>query len=102
MNIKRNDLVKQMGEKFGYSKKDATQLIDDFCDIVVDNLRNGNSVSIHNFGCFDVLERKEHALIDLNGERKVVPAHWVPRFYPGKQMRLVVKMWEDDTKRGLI
>ncbi len=102
MNVKRQDLIQQLGERYGYTKKDAVQLIDDFCEIVIENLRNGNSVSIHNFGCFDVLERKEHSLVDLQGERKIVPAHWVPRFYPGNRMRLVVKMWEDDRDRGLI
>ncbi len=102
MNVKRQDLIQQLGERYGYTKKDAVQLIDDFCEIVIENLRNGNSVSIHNFGCFDVLERKEHSLVDLQGERKIVPAHWVPRFYPGNRMRLVVKMWEDDRNRGLI
>ncbi len=100
--MKRQDLIQQLGERYGYTKKDAVQLIDDFCEIVIENLRNGNSVSIHNFGCFDVLERKEHSLVDLQGERKIVPAHWVPRFYPGNRMRLVVKMWEDDRNRGLI
>ena len=102
MNVKRQDLIQQLGERYGYTKKDAVQLIDDFCEIVIENLRSGNSVSIHNFGCFDVLERKEHSLVDLQGERKIVPAHWVPRFYPGNRMRLVVKMWEDDRNRGLI
>ena len=102
MNVKRQDLIQQLGERYGYTKKDAVRLIDDFCEIVIENLRNGNSVSIHNFGCFDVLERKEHSLVDLQGERKIVPAHWVPRFYPGNRMRLVVKMWEDDRNRGLI
>ena len=100
--MKRQDLIQQLGERYGYTKKDAVQLIDDFCEIVIENLRNGNSVSIHTFGCFDVLERKEHSLVDLQGERKIVPAHWVPRFYPGNRMRLVVKMWEDDRNRGLI
>lgn len=36
------------------------------------------------------------------GEKVDVPAHWIPRFYPGNGMRRVVKLWEDNTKRGLI
>lgn len=102
MDIKRNDLIEQLVEKHGYTKKAATSIVDDFVDVVLDNLSEGNTVSIRNFGCFDILERKARSCPNpQTGERVDIPAHWVPRFYPGNRMRLVVKMWEDNNKRGL-
>lgn len=103
MNIKRNDLIEQLVEKHGYTKKAATSIVDDFVDVVLDNLSEGNTVSIRNFGCFDILERKARSCPNpQTGEKVEIPAHWVPRFYPGNRMRLVVKMWEDNNKRGLM
>ena len=81
MDIKRVDLIQQLVDKHGYTKKAATSIVDDFTDIILYNLGNGDTVSIHNFD---------------------VPAHWIPRFYPGNKMRLAVKLWEDSTKRGLM
>lgn len=103
MDIKRNDLIVQLVEKHGYTKKAATSIVDDFVDIVLENLSEGNTVSIRNFGCFDILERKARSCPNpQTGEKVDIPAHWVPRFYPGNRMRLVVKMWEDNNKRGLM
>lgn len=103
MDIKRNDLIQQLVDKYGYTKKAATSIVDDFTSIILYNLGEGNTVSIRNFGCFDILERKERSCPNpQTGEKVIVPAHWVPRFYPGNQMRRVVKVWEDNTKRGLV
>lgn len=103
MDIKRNDLIEQLVEKHGYTKKAATSIVDDFVDVVLENLSEGNTVSIRNFGCFDILERKARSCPNpQTGETVEIPAHWIPRFYPGNKMRLVVKMWEDNNKRGLM
>lgn len=102
MDIKRVDLIQQLVDKRGYTKKAATSIVDDFTDIILYNLGNGDTVSIHNFGCFDILERKARSCPNpQTGEKVDVPAHWIPRFYPGNKMRLAVKLWEDSTKRGL-
>lgn len=102
MDIKRVDLIQQLVDKQGYTKKAATSIVDDFTDIILYNLGNGDTVSIHNFGCFDILERKARSCPNpQTGEKVDVPAHWIPRFYPGNKMRLAVKLWEDSTKRGL-
>lgn len=96
------DLIQQLVDKHGYTKKAATSVIDDFTDIVLDNLRDGNAVSIYGFGCFDILERKARTFPSVQtGETMTAPTHWIPRFYPWTKMKTVVKLWEDDTKRGL-
>lgn len=103
MDIKRNDLIEQLVAKHHYTKKAATSLVDDFVDIILDNLENGNTVSIRNFGCFDILERQTRSCPNpQTGEKVIIPAHWIPRFYPGNRMRVAVKKWEDNSKRGLI
>ena len=102
MNIKRADLIQQLMDKHHYTKKGATELIDDFTEIILENLRQGNSVSIRNFGCFDILERAARRCPDPQTREMIdVPAHWIPRFYPSDKMRIKVKEWEDSSKRGI-
>lgn len=103
MDVKRNNLIQQLVDKHGYTKKSAASVVNDFVDIILENLGEGNTVSIRGFGCFDILERKARSCPNpQTGENVEIPAHWVPRFYPGNKMRLVVKMWEDNEKRGLV
>ena len=58
MDIKRVDLIQQLVDRHGYTKKAATSIVDDFTNLILENLEEGNTISIHNFGCFDILERK--------------------------------------------
>lgn len=103
MNVNRQELIKQLVEKHSYTKKAATSIVEDFTDIIIDNLAAGNTVSIQNFGCFDMIERAARQCPNpQTGEMIDIPAHWVPRFFPGKKMKTAVKMWAADEKRGMI
>ncbi len=95
-------MIRQLVGK-GYTKKAATSVVDEFTNLVLENLGDGNSVSIKGFGCFDLLKRKARRCPNpQTGEMVDVPAHWIPRFYPGRQMKSVVAVWEDSQDRGLI
>lgn len=98
--INRSDLVQQLADKYGYTKKSALTLVDDFTQIILDNIREGNEISIFGFGCFTAIERKERSCPNpRTGEKCVIPAHYIPKFYPYKNMRLAVKIAEDKMKR---
>lgn len=84
-----------------YTKKQATELVDDFCKAVATNLEHGDPVSIYGFGCFDIVERAERTCTTPQGDKMAVPAHWSPKFYPGNTLRRAVKKWADNSKRGL-
>jgi len=95
LDINRKQLARQMAAERGWTISAALQAVDDVTNTILDNLAAGNTVSIYGFGCFDVLARKEHVVPDrLTGEMKPVPAHWIPRFYPGERMRRIVKKLE--------
>ena len=102
MKVKRADLIQQLADNYSYSKKDATKVVDDFTDIIIRNLEEGNIILLRNFGCFDILKREERSCPNpISGEKVVIPAHHIPRFYPSNRMRIAVKKWEDNVKRGL-
>lgn len=95
MDIKRSDLINQLVERNNYTKKAAKYVVDDFVDIILYNMEQGNSVSISGFGCFDLLKRAARSCPDpVTGETCHIPAHWIPRFYPYTGIRRAVKLWE--------
>ena len=102
MNVSRTELISQLVEYQHYTKKAATQLVDDFAAIILDNLRAGNAVSIPNFGTFDiVLRAKRSTKHPVTGEPVNIPEHWCPKFFPSQNMRAQVKLFEDSQKRGI-
>ena len=97
------DLILQLVENYGYTKKAATSIMKDFTQVVLDNLRNGCSVSVQRLGRFDLQERAAHrGRHPVSGEEFEVPAHLVMHFIPYKEIKAMVKMYEDDKNRGLI
>lgn len=103
MNITKVEFIQQLIDKHRYTKKSATALVEDFWDVLIDNLEHGNTVSFRGFGCFDMVERAERSCLNpQTGDKCVIPPHWVPRFYPGNAMKRAVKKWSDSEKRGLI
>lgn len=101
MVVHKNDFIQQLVERKRYTKKSATALVEDFWDLLLENLREGNAVDFYGIGCFDIIERAARSCPNpQTGERCQIPAHWVPRFYPGASMRRTVKLWEDSEKRG--
>ena len=61
MKIKRADLIQQLADEYGYTKKKAANIVDDFTSLIINNLEQGNSVLVRNLGCFDLLVRKERS-----------------------------------------
>jgi len=103
MEINRSELITQMVKTYGYTKKSATESVDDTLNMILENLRNGNSVSIYGFGQFDLVQRAAHRCVNpYNGEDMVVPEHSAVRFTPGQRMKTAVKLYDDDVERGLM
>ena len=99
MDINRKSLARQLADEYGYKVKDAIKFIDDLTELILNNMKEGNSVSIYGFGCFDLLHRKSHVYPDrLSGTMKDVPEHYIPRFYPGVWMYNAVKEWQNSNE----
>ena len=95
MDVNRSVLIRQLAESGGYTVKAAKKFVDDFTNIIMDNLAVGNSVTIYGFGCFDLYERGAHVCPDRRSGGMIdIPPHYIPRFYPGARMREAVREWE--------
>lgn len=84
----KSDLVDQVAERTGMTKKDSTRAVEALFDTIREELQNGGKVQLVGFGSFEVKQRE--ARIGRNPktmEEIRIPARRVPVFRPGKELR---------------
>lgn len=89
--MKKKDFVDALAEK-GYTKKDATQVVTDVFETVIEQLAAGNEVFIYGFGTFAVKTTPAHEITAVkNGERILLPEYKTPRFVAGGPLKRAVR-----------
>ena len=68
LNLTKKDLINAVYMQIGYSKKISETLIDDFFEIILDNLITNKKVKIAKFGSF--ILKKKSARIGRNPKTK--------------------------------
>ncbi|RMH72870.1 MAG: integration host factor subunit beta [Gemmatimonadetes bacterium] len=85
------ELVDQVSEETGFTKKDSADIVNAFLDIVIDTLSKGQGIEIRGFGSFKVKKRDQRvARNPRTGESVIVPAKSVPVFKPSKDLKSMV------------
>jgi nucleoid DNA-binding protein len=85
-------LVHAIVDKTELSKKDVEAMLEAMIDIVTDELRKGNKVTLTGFGTFRVSQRAERQGINPQTKAKItIPAMTVPKFTAGKSLKEAVK-----------
>lgn len=89
MAISKSELVAQIAEKAGLTKKAAGDALAAFIDTVTDALAAGGQVTITGFGTFRVSHRKARVGVNpQNPSQKIqIKASNVPTFKAGKQLK---------------
>ena len=88
MNITRKKLYNRIHQNLGFSKNLASQIIDDFFELLVDELIKKKEVKISSFGTFKVIDKKER--IGRNPKTKVVAkicARKIVKFKPSLKIK---------------
>ena len=70
MNITRKKLYNRIHQNLGFSKNLTSQIVDDFFELLIDELIKKKEVKISSFGTFKVIDKKER--IGRNPKTKVV------------------------------
>ena len=70
MNITRKKLYSRIHQNLGFSKNIASRIVDDFFELLIDELIKKKEVKISSFGTFKVIDKKER--IGRNPKTKVV------------------------------
>ena len=84
----RADIVNQISEDTNFAKKDIDAVIINLLQNITDSMGKEETVYFRGFGTFGVKHRKERIARNLRtNEKLVVPAHKVPYFQPGKDLK---------------
>jgi nucleoid DNA-binding protein len=85
------DIVDQISERTGLTKKDVAETVDSFLNAVARALQSGHHIEIRGFGTFRVKDRKSRiARNPRTGEAVPVPPRKVPVFKVSKELKDMV------------
>lgn len=89
--MNKTELVNQVAELSGLSKKDAGKAVDAVFEAIGDALQSGDKVQLVGFGNFEVRERSARkGRNPQTGEEIEIAASKIPAFKPGKQLKDLV------------
>ncbi len=86
--MNKGDLIEQVAEKTGFTKKDSEKAMSAVLEGIEGALAKGESVQLVGFGTFEARERKEReGRNPSTGEKIKIEAMKVPAFKPGKALK---------------
>ena len=89
--MNRTELIAEVAERSGLTKKDAEKAVVALFDTVIDEVAAGNKVQIVGFGTFEQRIRKEREGISpRTKEKMIIPEAKVPAFKPGRSFKEAV------------
>ena len=89
--MKKNELVKSISEKSGFSKKDSELALETIIDSIVEAVSIGESVKIVGFGTFSSKEFAARVGSDPRNKEKInIPAKKRVMFKVGKDFKRAV------------
>ena len=84
------EIVDEIAERTGLTKKDVADTVDQFLEAVSRALASGKHIEIRGFGTFKVKDRKSRlARNPRTGESVPVPPRRVPVFKVSKELRFI-------------
>ena len=84
----KNDLIAQVAENAGLSKKDAEKAVSAMLDAVTGALKAGDKVALVGFGTFETRKRPARKGLNPRTQQEItIPASTVPAFKAGKALK---------------
>ena len=90
--MNKAELITNIAEKSGLTKKDAENALNAFLDTVMESLSTGERVQLVGFGTFEVRDRKAREGRNPRNPEEVIqiPASKAPVFRAGKTLKDIV------------
>ena len=84
----KNDIIQQVHNQLGYSKKDSAVLVEQVFEIIKESLAHGEKIKISGFGSFVVKEKQaQKGRNPQTGEEIEISARKVLTFKPSQVLR---------------
>ena len=95
INLTKQEIVNSIYMQIGYSKKISENLLEDFFEIILLNLKKNKKVKIAKFGTFELRFKKKR--IGRNPKTKesaVISERRVILFKPSKELKNKINTWK--------
>ena len=91
INLTKKDIVNSIYMQVGYSKKISETILEDFFNIIIENLIKNKKVKITKFGTF-ILRRKNKRIgrNPKTQEEKIISERNVILFKPSKELKFYI------------
>jgi len=88
INLTKKDLINSIYMQIGFSKNLSENLLDDFLETIIDNLKKNKILKISKFGTFSLRTKKSRiGRNPLTKENKVISSRNVILFKPSKEFK---------------
>jgi len=88
INLTKKDLINSIYMQIGFSKNLSENLLDDFLETIIDNLKKNKILKISKFGTFSLRAKKSRiGRNPLTKENKVISSRNVILFKPSKEFK---------------
>lgn len=85
----KQDLVNTVAEQTGFPSYQVKEIVERSLDVIRDEVKGGEAVTIRGFGTFQIKQRKAKPARNIStGESVLVPAHKVVNFKPSKDFKI--------------
>lgn len=86
--MNNKEFISDLSQKLGYTNKDITKLVSSFISIMTQQLQDGNTISIHGFGSFEVKKKMERISVNpASKQRMLVPPKLVIAYKPSNLLK---------------
>ena len=84
----KNDIAKELALKYNLPVEKTRAVLNDFIEIIGNELSKKNKVQLPGFGTFEAKEINERICRNPRTKEKiVVPSHFAPKFKAGKNLK---------------
>ena len=91
VNLTKKEIVNSIYMQIGYSKKISETLLDDFFQIIFENLKKNKKVKIAKFGTFELRHKKSRVGRNpKTKEKKIISQRNVVLFKPSKELKIKI------------
>jgi integration host factor subunit alpha len=96
INLTKKDIVNSIYMQIGFSKKISENLLGDFFDLVIENIKKNKKIKISKFGTFTL--RKKKSRMGRNPktkEKKIISSRNVVLFNASKEFKDLINSSQD-------
>lgn len=79
------DIIAKIASQTGIEKRDVTETVEAFFQVIKKTMEDGNNVYVRGFGSFIVKKRAQKTARNIKKNTSIiVPEHYIPTFKPAK------------------